>query len=305
MTLLALPTELLEQIIVWTIPESFEQIALVCKGTYNISVPYIAHYQKCRSLRNLSYKTSGPFYTDLQLLSMFISDPSLGRYVQTASLTLGGTYEEHDFSREFWRTAPRFGDGKTVPAIRRFLTQTTHFDNDFRTRILEALESYCGHPYIDEDLDGNGSTLEQGAEYWDDEGIGFQLRAHQMGALPTLVMLALMPNLEQLHVPLEWDFLDGFHRGEEHEVLWPAVDSFVRATNAGAFASRPRGLKTVLSSPCRDDEYPPSISALLPFIALQSVERLSASEYSGDDPFEWRYPSSSWYFGRRAPKITI
>jgi hypothetical protein len=90
MALIRLPTELLDDIITYVLPEGFESLALTCKKTFALCTPFVEHHNKLRSqFQHFTYYQTlhEPDYiikTAFDLITRIAIEPVVARYIQHA-----------------------------------------------------------------------------------------------------------------------------------------------------------------------------------------------------------------------------
>ena len=98
MALIRLPTEILNNIIVHTLPEGFESVALTCRKIYALCIPFIEHHNLLRSqFQDISYyedsrfmlsaKVPDPAFcirTAFDLIIRIAEEPVVARYIRNA-----------------------------------------------------------------------------------------------------------------------------------------------------------------------------------------------------------------------------
>lgn len=289
-SLLDLPAELVELVIDFTLPEDFESIALACKTTYSLCREHIrVHNIRKKRYNHFHYGCVGLTQTDLQLTHLLQVGVELTRYIRTADLDYGRCRVPEFFEPKYdWQAVPRLEDGHSLESLERFLmSKDTPLLETLRKKLIESFEIYVQDDPL---LDGHGSDMREL-----DEGmnmLALESYLHPMGPLPTLALLALMPNLEELRPPFEWSLLGDI---EEHCHLFPAIDEFVRATNDKTVQQEwlPRDLKRIIAfETCPDGEHAYNIACLMPFMALQSVLHITVFNTIMRD-FEWRYTDTT------------
>jgi hypothetical protein len=89
MTFTNLPNELLDIIVEYSLPQSFENLATTCKRVYALCKPFIKHHNELRSrFRNFVYYTHNrdKLVAASDLISLIATDPIIARYIRTANL---------------------------------------------------------------------------------------------------------------------------------------------------------------------------------------------------------------------------
>lgn len=146
MSLLSLPTEILQGIIGYLIPESYERIALACKNTHYASLCYRKDYNARRKrFRHFSYDLEpeseggnghdqgsstrrhahyAPICNAHDLLQVMAESPSIGRYIRTADFSgdnLGVISSDEHFGITKLRPPPPYlhGDQTTLLKLLR------------------------------------------------------------------------------------------------------------------------------------------------------------------------------------------
>lgn len=173
MTLVHLPTELLAQITLHTIPEGFENLALTCHRFHTICTPFIQDYTTLRTrFRNFDYyeNTSDPINTirtAFDVITRIAIEPVVARYIRHA-----------DFTKDsyFTRGRPRYllADVHCGGAVLSLLARSPY--------LKEAGLNWQGfYNKIDGDL----------------EAIRYSQSAFAF-------LMTLLPNLETLKLPKRW-----------------------------------------------------------------------------------------------------
>jgi len=90
MALARLPNEMIEYIIIYVIPESFESVALTCRKIYTLCIPFINRHNTLRSqFQNFKYykKMTDPSFTirtAFDLITRIAVEPVVARYIVNA-----------------------------------------------------------------------------------------------------------------------------------------------------------------------------------------------------------------------------
>jgi hypothetical protein len=98
MALIDLPTELLEQIILHTLPEGFEGFALSCKSILATCTPFIIHHNLLRkNFTTFRYSREGgssphDIWTAFDLIARIAAEPVIGRYIRHAEFKMDSTF---------------------------------------------------------------------------------------------------------------------------------------------------------------------------------------------------------------------
>ena len=94
MSLTSLPPELLELIIIQTLPEGFESFALSCKSIFNLCSPFITQHNLLRKdftkfkYSNESGTSWHDIWTAFDLLARIAAEPIIARYIRHAELKM-------------------------------------------------------------------------------------------------------------------------------------------------------------------------------------------------------------------------
>ena len=98
MALINLPPELLELIIIHTLPEGFEAFSLTCKSIFSMCSPFITHHNLLRkdfSVFRYSRESGGSrhdIWTAFDLLARIAAEPVIGRYIRDAEFKMDSTF---------------------------------------------------------------------------------------------------------------------------------------------------------------------------------------------------------------------
>ena len=174
MALTQLPTELLENIISYVLPEGFEGVALTCQKIYTLCKPFIEHHNRLRSqFQNFTYyeKMSDPSFTirtAFDLITRIAVEPVVARYIRDADFKV----DTQRRPRGFLADASRGG------AVARLLAESPYLEQAG----LDWKEIYAK---IEEDLE---------AARYSQHAAAF--------------LLTLLPNVEILTLPKQWKPLD-------------------------------------------------------------------------------------------------
>ncbi|KAE8393880.1 hypothetical protein BDV23DRAFT_180330 [Aspergillus alliaceus] len=177
-----LPNELLENIIIHSLPEGFESLALTCKHLYALCTPHIKHHNRLRwhfesfeygktdlvvqhklSLLTLPYTVCSAF----NLIARIAVEPTVAHYIREADFEKDGQFTR-GISRAFATDASR------DKAVTQLLAESSYL----REAGLEWQEYYAA---IEDDLD---------AARYSQHAAAF--------------VLTLLPNLRVLRLPREW-----------------------------------------------------------------------------------------------------
>lgn len=177
MALTFLPTELLSKIILYTLPEGFESVALTCKQIHAICKPFIQSHNTLRMrFRDFNYyeNTSDvikTIRTAFDLITRIAVEPVVARYIWHADFAMDS---------RFTRGRPRelLADVHCGGAVLRLLADSPHL----RQAGLDWQEFYVK---IEEDLEA--------------------VRYSQHAAA---FLMTLLPNVEQLALPRRWKPLE-------------------------------------------------------------------------------------------------
>lgn len=190
MALTQLPTELLNQIVLHTLPEGFEGLALSCKRLHALCIPSFEHYNNlhwhfrdftyCKTDKSFKFKEHLLRFPDtatsaFNLISRIAIEPVVGRYIQEA-----------DFGRDSWLNT-RLNLDPSWPTNRE---ETTYEDRDEAVRRLLAHSSYLREAGLD------------WKEYY--SAIEEDLKAARYSQHAAVFALTLLPNLKRFSLPLRW-----------------------------------------------------------------------------------------------------
>jgi hypothetical protein len=191
MSLLNLPTEAIRLIAKLTIPEDFENFALICKFVYNASSIFRPEYNKLqRRYKHFSYQVNGT-EVDLQLLLDIAENPVVARYIVNADL------------RDIDSALPR---GLENVPLKRAMDPKEAGGN-----LLNLLSR---SRYLRE--------LQQDPKHWMELILGGSTN------YTVAFLLTLMPNLKELTLPRRWNPVLGRSTNEE---LLAFVNTVVRDAN--------------------------------------------------------------------------
>ena len=184
MDLLTLPLELLETIIIHTLPEGFESVAVSCRKIYTICIPFTPRHNALTSrFRHFRYyedpgHPSPTILTAGDLIRRIAIEPIVARYIQSANFVL-------DSPRSYIIPPGFIGDGDCRESVIRLFANCPYLkqaDLDWK----EYLDR------IEEDLDGDENP-----------------RYSQYAAA---FLLTLLPNVKKLILPRYWKPVDATER---------------------------------------------------------------------------------------------
>ncbi|KAE8410750.1 hypothetical protein BDV36DRAFT_306862 [Aspergillus pseudocaelatus] len=256
-----LPNELLETVILHSLPEGFESLALTCKHLYALCTPHIKHHNRLRwhfesfeygktdlvvqhklSLLILPYTACSAF----NLITRIAVEPTVAHYVGEADFEKDG-----QFTRGISRTLAT--DASRDKAVTRLLAESSYL----REAGLEWHEYYAG---IEDDHD-----------------------AARYSQYAAAFVLTLLPNLKVLKLPIEWKpvaatnkLLEVIMRRSKRAPIPHHKPSMAQVTRFEVSASRDVDESFHLGT---GDGYGVITSAYLPngFQSLEAVHFMSAS----------------------------
>ena len=191
MALTRLPTELLENIIVHTLPEGFESAALTCKKIHAICIPFIQKHNTLRSrFHDFNYYEDNldrirTIRTAFDVITRIAVEPIVARYIR---------YANFEMDSYFSRGRPRYllADVHCGGAVLRLLADSPYL----KQAGLDWQEFYAK---IDEDL-----------------------HACRYSQHAASFLMTLLPNAETLALPKRWKPLDTTDK---------LIDTIVRKAN--------------------------------------------------------------------------
>ncbi|KAK2760242.1 hypothetical protein FQN54_002309 [Arachnomyces sp. PD_36] len=149
MSLTALPTELLDEIILRSLPESFENLALTCKGIYELCTPFIEHHNTLRAeFQNFNYSgrathpSPNALKTAWDLIVRIAIEPDVARYIQELDLMIDG----HPYRGGLSGMLPHATDPNCGEAVSKLLASSRHLQQvgvdweEFYAEVEEDLE---------------------------------------------------------------------------------------------------------------------------------------------------------------------
>lgn len=155
MAFMDLPNEILEQTIIYALPEGFEGLALTCKLLHALCTPFIAHHNKLRfHFRNFEYcktdrvaksrihaftfpYTMGSAYN---LIEQIAVEPTVASYIQDANFELDSHITQR-LAREFATDESRDGDVIKLLANSSYLREAGLDWKQYHTVIEEDLNA--------------------------------------------------------------------------------------------------------------------------------------------------------------------
>ena len=178
MTLINLPNELLDIIILFSMPHEFQKLARTCKKIYTRCAPYIQRHNKlCAQFRCFEYNNrtrpqAHRLLSAFDLISRIAVEPRVSEYIQKANLSWDSEYSsDPQLGVQSPKSIPRIEDGG--PVVRLF-SESRHLQRAG----LDWKEYYS---IIVEDVEKN------------------QYSQHACAFL-----LTLLPNLEDLRMVAVW-----------------------------------------------------------------------------------------------------
>ncbi len=191
MALTRLPTELLENIIMHTLPEGFESAALTCKKIHAICTPFVHNHSTLRSrFHNFNYYENTldmikTIRTAFDVITRIAVEPVVARYIR---------YADFEMDSFFCRGRPRewLADAHCGGAVLRLLADSPHLKQ-------AGLDWQDFYAKIEEDL-----------------------HAHRYSQHAAVFLMTLLPNIETLALPKRWKPLDATDK---------LIDAIVRMAN--------------------------------------------------------------------------
>ncbi|OTA64294.1 F-box domain protein [Hypoxylon sp. EC38] len=186
-TFTGLPVELLEEIIIQTMPEGFESLALTCRTIHKICTPYIErHNRLCSEFRRFQYRDAfkfqsiffeqdpllQPMRSSFNLLARIAVEPMVSRYIIHADF-------ENDMFPPRCRVPPLIPDIHHDSPLVKLFANSSHL----RQAGLDWQEYYA---LINDDL---------------------EVRPHY-SQLAAAFLLTLLPNIKTLRLPRLWKPLE-------------------------------------------------------------------------------------------------
>ncbi|KAI4157239.1 MAG: hypothetical protein LQ342_008453 [Letrouitia transgressa] len=175
MSLTGLPNELLEHVIIHTLPEGFECLILTCKKIYTICVPFLEHHNALRSqFHRFAYNPGDPKNLDhghitcaWDLIARIATEPVVARYIRHPDFG----WDSRFILRRHWQFEPE----DDIPAeLNTFFADSAH--------LKEAkLDWHQYHATIIGDL-----------------------QAPRYSQQAACFLLTLLPNVETLRLPRTW-----------------------------------------------------------------------------------------------------
>ncbi|KAF2241524.1 hypothetical protein BU26DRAFT_172519 [Trematosphaeria pertusa] len=117
MALMALPNELLDVIVEYSLSWSFENLATTCKRIYALCTPFIKRHNELRSrFRHFGYYAHArdSLVAASDLISLIAADPIVARYIRTANLVEDSKFLPHLRVREPPKSVPSIEDGGVI-----------------------------------------------------------------------------------------------------------------------------------------------------------------------------------------------
>ncbi|KAI3327060.1 F-box domain protein [Xylariaceae sp. AK1471] len=203
-TLAGLPTELLDEIILHTLPEGFESLALTCRRIYKLCTPFIERHNHLRSQFQkfwyMEYSRDpslSPIRTAFDLITRIGLEPIVARYIRDADL------ERDCFPSRFY--VPDLDRGG--PVVKQLLAESPCLAQAG----LDWKEYYA---LIEEDLKPRPSSIPYSRDRYSQHAAAF--------------VLTLLPNVKNLRLPRLWKptektekLLDAIVRGtNQSKLLW-------------------------------------------------------------------------------------
>ena len=267
MALIGLPHELLERIIIHTLPEGFESLILACKKIYTVCVPFLERHNTLRlQFHKFAYSPGDPKNLDpahitcaWDLIARIAAEPVVARYIQHPDFGRDSRF----ILRRHWQFEPE----DDIPAeVNTLFVDSTH--------LKEA--KLDGHEYH--------ATI-----------IG-DLQEPRYSQEAATFLLTLLPNVETLKLPRAWlpnsassKLLDAIVEQTKHSqsLLWNTPSLYRTAI-----------LDTSQSAAAKD---PFDLACACPFLALphmrtfwstSCVATRDTGSYRGIDPSKGLYLGS-------------
>jgi hypothetical protein len=118
MALTNLPHELLDIIVEYSLPQSFENLAMTCKRIYARCIPFIKRHNELRSrFRDFVYYAHArdTLVAASDLINLIAADPIVARYIRTANLVYDSRFLSHLRVRgEPPKSVPSIEDGGAI-----------------------------------------------------------------------------------------------------------------------------------------------------------------------------------------------
>lgn len=257
--LLALPPELVVQVITESLPEGFESLALSCKAIHQLCKPFIEHHSALRAqFHRFTYdplpRDAGdplwrPIWRAYTLLERIALEPIVARYIQHADLTYDG-----------------FCGAPTVPP-----------DLDHDGPIVAM---FADSPYL---RDAGLDWKQYHALIAADRARATDFR--ELSQHAAAFVLTLLPNLKSLKLPMLWNLTDSSYKLIK-TVVAKARQSMTKQQQQqqhGSSLAQVVRLETLLSYDQRA-----GCRKVLPFLALPKL-RSYTGRY-GHNFFPWRFP---------------
>ncbi|KAI8955074.1 hypothetical protein F4801DRAFT_587209 [Xylaria longipes] len=177
-TLMGLPTEMLDEIIQYTLPEGFESLASTCKELYALCTPYIEHHNQLsfefRHFTYRPYEYQGkriipPINLAFDLITRIAMEPRVARYIIHA-----------DLSDDDWLHRPRIPPD--LPGV----------DDDGPLVALFARSPYLAQAGLD------------WKEFYAQIVESYHLTVHY-SQYAAAFLLTLLPNAKTFKLPMHWD----------------------------------------------------------------------------------------------------
>ncbi|KAK3190628.1 hypothetical protein K4F52_003319 [Lecanicillium sp. MT-2017a] len=258
MNILALPSEILLDILEQSLPYGFESLSLTCKRFYNLSRRLIPRHNSYRKKYRSFHLGTETVETVKELLNDIAADPIIAEYIVHANL--GGRSSLDDDDRPY-----TFPDG--VPdAFSTLVTGSKH---------LAALNSDPGF-----------------SRDWLENIVEYTTLSNDDVDFPAAFLLTLLPNVESLALPREWhiatatgDHTKVWHRetlNATNKSASALVSLLVMRANDPNMSYQPlQKLHTINPTENIDTEYETHMEMIFPFLALKSLRKVwhNAAQY--------------------------
>lgn len=204
MALTRLPTELLDIIITFVLPEGFESMALSCRRIYALCTSFIERHKRlCSQFQNFAYfeKSNDPSFiirSAFDLITRIAVEPLVARYVRRADFRVDSAFYHHRL--------------KELMADRLIADELTDELTDELADELIAddliVDVHCDEAVTR--LFANSPYLEQAGLDWKEycAEIEEDLKAARYSQHAAAFLLTLLPNVKVLWLPNEWKPLD-------------------------------------------------------------------------------------------------
>jgi hypothetical protein len=275
MSLLGLPSEILDELLTLSLPHSIEHFALSCKAVYARAAPQLRQHQALRQQWQRALLSASDHGNPLRMLYEISQNALVTEYIETLDLRQAPVEAAIDTPMDLdsFRT-----DQNAMDAIKDLVMSSTVLQNA-GVDPDEWWEKMMNEDEVDDEA-------EQGEEIYTPYTI--------------VMLLTLLPNLKALQLPPGWASFKPFDNpainpSEDDKQIMSVLDVMVAQSNRiGAPLAR---LESVLPFMREGYEERAGLQAIQPFMPLKSMRSLFAvsciavdDNYTGI-PFEWRYPT--------------